>query len=154
MNVFQKSVSQLIREDDCKDGDEPKKISREEFRKEKELEEARKAGTVPALVDEEGKDINPHIPQYISTTPWYYEASGPTLKHQRPQEDKTKKYSRIDEWYQRGVGKKMATRWREGACENCGAMGHDRKSCFENHEKFLPNTPMLFLLPMRKVNLI
>ena len=36
-------------------GDGPKKQSREEWRKKKELEEARKLGTAPAEVDEEGK---------------------------------------------------------------------------------------------------
>ena len=35
--------------------DEPQKKSREDWRKEKELEEARKAGTAPAMKDEEGK---------------------------------------------------------------------------------------------------
>ena len=35
-------------------GDEPQKRSREDWRKAKELEEARKAGTAPAAVDEEG----------------------------------------------------------------------------------------------------
>jgi pre-mRNA-processing factor SLU7 len=43
--------------------------SREEYKKEKELEEARKAGTVAPEQDEEGRDINPHIPQYIRNAP-------------------------------------------------------------------------------------
>jgi pre-mRNA-processing factor SLU7 len=39
------------------------KLTREEFRKKKELEEARKAGTAMPELDEDGKMINPHIPQ-------------------------------------------------------------------------------------------
>ncbi|XP_060827486.1 pre-mRNA-splicing factor SLU7 [Bombus pascuorum] len=116
--------------------DEPKKKSREDWRKAKELEEARKAGTAPAAVDEEGKDINPHIPQYISATPWYFGAQGPTLKHQRPQPEKQKQYSGIDEWYKRGVDtSKVATKYRKGACENCGAITHKKKECMERPRK-------------------
>ncbi|XP_019864689.2 pre-mRNA-splicing factor Slu7 [Aethina tumida] len=116
--------------------DEPKKKSREDWRKAKELEEARKAGTAPAAVDEEGKDINPHIPQYISTAPWYYGTSGPTLKHQRPQEEKQKQYSEIDEWYKRGVDtSKVVIKYRKGACENCGAITHKKKDCMERPRK-------------------
>ena len=44
---------------------------RDEFRKAQELEEARKAGLAPAALDEEGKEINPHIPQYMAAAPWY-----------------------------------------------------------------------------------
>ncbi|XP_053975413.1 pre-mRNA-splicing factor Slu7 [Hylaeus volcanicus] len=116
--------------------DEPRKKSREDWRKAKELEEARKAGTAPAAVDEEGKDINPHIPQYISATPWYFGSQGPTLKHQRPQPEKQKQFSGIDEWYNRGVdASKAVTKYRKGACENCGAMTHKRKECMERPRK-------------------
>ncbi|KAF5301513.1 hypothetical protein FQR65_LT08816 [Abscondita terminalis] len=129
------TVSQILRSR-VKVDDEPKKKSREDWRKAKELEEARKAGTAPAAVDEEGKDINPHIPQYISTAPWYYGATGPTLKHQRPQPEKQKEYSEFDEWYKRGVNtEKVAIKYRTGACENCGAMTHKKKDCMERPRK-------------------
>lgn len=51
------AVSQILRnkDDTVDDDDEPKKKSREDWRKAKELEEARKAGTAPAAVDETGK---------------------------------------------------------------------------------------------------
>uniref|UniRef100_A0A6M2DD04 Pre-mRNA-splicing factor SLU7 n=1 Tax=Xenopsylla cheopis TaxID=163159 RepID=A0A6M2DD04_XENCH len=129
------TVSQLLRNDSETIENEPKKKSREDWRKLKELEEARKAGTAPAAVDEEGRDINPHIPQYISSAPWYYGTSGPTLKHQRPQEEK-RKLSGLDEWYKRGVDtSKVVVKYRKGACENCGAMTHKKKDCMERPRK-------------------
>ena len=56
MNVIPKSVSDIIK-NKSQDDDEPKKRSREEWRKAKELDEARKAGTAPAAVDEEGWSV-------------------------------------------------------------------------------------------------
>ncbi|XP_049813015.1 pre-mRNA-splicing factor SLU7 [Schistocerca nitens] len=123
-------VSEIIRNKSSGD-DEPKKKSREDWRKAKELEEARKAGTAPAAVDEEGKDINPHIPQYISQAPWYFGSKGPTLKHQRPQPEREKQFARVDDWYKRGVSTNAAIKYRKGACENCGAMTHKKKDCME-----------------------
>uniref|UniRef100_A0A7N5ZS61 Pre-mRNA-splicing factor SLU7 n=1 Tax=Anabas testudineus TaxID=64144 RepID=A0A7N5ZS61_ANATE len=117
--------------------DEPKKMTREDWRKKKELEEQRKLGNAPAEVDEEGKDINPHIPQYISSVPWYVDPSKrPTLKHQRPQSENQKQYTAIGEWYKRGVQEgSVTTKFRKGACENCGAMTHKKKDCLERPRK-------------------
>ena len=80
-------VSRLVKSGD---DDGPVKKNRDEYRKAKELEEARKLGSAPAAVDEDGKDINPHIPQYISDAPWYLDPKGPTLNHQRQQVCKKK----------------------------------------------------------------
>uniref|UniRef100_A0A671UF67 Pre-mRNA-splicing factor SLU7 n=1 Tax=Sparus aurata TaxID=8175 RepID=A0A671UF67_SPAAU len=117
--------------------DEPKKMTREDWRKKKELEEQRKLGNAPAEVDEEGKDINPHIPQYISSVPWYIDPSKrPTLKHQRPQSEIEQQYSSIGEWYKRGVREgSVTTKFRKGACENCGALTHKKKDCLERPRK-------------------
>lgn len=135
-------ISMLLKDKDNdasinEDPNEPKR-KREDWRKQKELEEARKAGQLPALVDESGKDINPHIPQYISSAPWYYGTTGPTLKHQRPQEEKLKEFSGINEWYKRGIDStKVITKFKKGACENCGSMTHKKKDCMERPRKTL-----------------
>ncbi|CAN8023789.1 unnamed protein product [Ixodes persulcatus] len=132
MNTTNTPVSEIIK---SKEVDEPKKQSREDWRKAKELEEARKAGTAPAAVDEEGKDINPHIPQYISSAPWYFGSKGPTLKHQRPQPEKQKEFSQINDYYSRGEFEGRASKYRKGACENCGALTHKKKDCLERPRK-------------------
>ncbi|XP_077992994.1 pre-mRNA-splicing factor SLU7-like [Glandiceps talaboti] len=112
--------------------DEPRQKKREDWRKAKELEEARKLGKIPALVDEEGRDINPHIPQYIAASPWYLGFTQPTLKHQRPQEEKQRQFDGLNEWYKRGVKlSSIATKYRKGACENCGSLTHTKKTCLE-----------------------
>ena len=55
-----------------------------------------------------------------------------SLKHQKPQEEKQRKFSSIREWYRKGVREgPRATKYREGACENCGSMTHKKKDCLE-----------------------
>ncbi|KAG5106464.1 hypothetical protein JHK82_043434 [Glycine max] len=99
-----------------------------DHRKQIELEEARKAGLAPAELDEDGKEINPHIPQYMSSAPWYLNAERPSLKHQRKWKSDPN-YTKS--WYDRGAKIFQADKYRKGACENCGAMTHDSKSCME-----------------------
>ncbi|PWA93468.1 pre-mRNA-splicing factor SLU7 [Artemisia annua] len=106
--------------------------SREDHRKQMELEEARKAGLAPAEVDEDGKEINPHIPQYMSSAPWYLNAERPSLKHQRKWKSDPN-YTKS--WYDRGAKIYQADKYRKGACVNCGAMTHTRETCMERPRK-------------------
>ncbi|XP_023239088.1 pre-mRNA-splicing factor SLU7-like [Centruroides sculpturatus] len=99
MNPNNRLVSEIIRN---RDTEKPKKRSREDLRKAKELEEAMKAGTAPAAVKEK-KDINPHIPQYIATATPYFGSSCPTLKHQRLQPERQQSYTKIKEHFVRGL---------------------------------------------------
>eukprot|EP00966_Prymnesium_polylepis_P055971 1295089-Prymnesium_polylepis.1 len=64
--------------------------SRDDHRRERELEEARKAGTIPAERDAEGNEINPHIPQYMAQAPWYLNQDGPGLGHTKNWKGKEK----------------------------------------------------------------
>ncbi|VDK24867.1 unnamed protein product, partial [Anisakis simplex] len=57
------------------------------------------------------------------------------LQHQRPHEERQIRFSTIDEWYKRGPSEKLASKFRKGACENCGAMTHKLKECFERPRK-------------------
>ncbi|ORY36153.1 hypothetical protein BCR33DRAFT_759054 [Rhizoclosmatium globosum] len=108
------------------------KLSREEFKRQKVIEEQRKAGTIPAEIDPEtGTNINPHIPNYISQAPWYLDIHHPTLKHQKGPGEKNE--ASITDWYQRGAKDTsvVAKKFRKGACENCGAMTHKTRDCLD-----------------------
>ncbi|KAG8370786.1 hypothetical protein BUALT_Bualt13G0021700 [Buddleja alternifolia] len=122
--------------------------SREDHGKRIELDEARKAGLAPAEVDEDGNEINPHIPQFMSSAPWYLNAERPTLKHQRKWKtdpDYTKS------WYDRGAKTFQADKYRKGACENCGAMTHDKKACVERPRKLRAKWTSKNIAPDEKI---
>ncbi|CAO1615663.1 unnamed protein product [Jaminaea pallidilutea] len=111
------------------------KLSREEWRKQKDLDAARKAGTAPAEIGEDGEVINPHVPDYMSKAPWYLDTGKRSLKHQK-KPDTGEKFVGIDDWYARGQKEgPTATKYRKGACANCGAMTHKSKDCLERPRK-------------------
>lgn len=131
-------ISEIIKSGAVEQTDDEPQVKRsrqENYKKAKELEEARKAGNAPAAVDEEGKDINPHIPQYIASAPFFYNTNQPTLRHQRVLKQ-GQKHVPLDISIQRGVKIQNATKYRPGACENCGAMSHKKKDCLERPRKF------------------
>lgn len=74
------------------------------------------------------KEENIYIPSFISKRPFYAGAQGDDadyLEHQRKEEKAESK-----EWYDRGRKRgPAATKYRKGACENCGAMTHGAKDC-------------------------
>ena len=69
-----------------------------------------------------------YIPSFISKRPFYAGEEGDDtdyLKHQR-REEKTEQ----GQWYDRGrKAGPAATKYRKGACENCGSMTHKAKDC-------------------------
>jgi hypothetical protein len=100
-------------------------------------------------------EINPHIPSWMASAPWYLDASAkPSLKHQRLRDGVQAGaaqsiggewcsftpnirtvflfYSNITIRYSRGATLgPAATKFRKGACVNCGAMTHKTHECTE-----------------------
>lgn len=68
-------------------------------------------GKIPALTDEDGKDINPHIPSYISKTPWFYNTTAPTLRHQK--NPKKEEHISINTVAKKGFVGPAATKYRK-----------------------------------------
>ena len=115
------------------------RMTRDEFRKARELEELRKTGAAPPEVDDQGRMINPHIPQYISQAPWYYHSKGPGLKHQYP--SRLTAASSSSTPIDAAVRVERVARLRRGqwtdasSCSNCGSQTHNAKDCLERPRK-------------------
>lgn len=92
---------------------------------------ASKAGGAGAASKEE----NVYIPSFISKRPFYAgegdDSSNDYLEHQRLTQQKKDDLSTA-KWYDRGKkAGPAATKYRKGACENCGAMTHKATDCLQ-----------------------
>ncbi|KAK3062426.1 mRNA splicing protein, partial [Teratosphaeriaceae sp. CCFEE 6253] len=83
-----------------------------------------------------------YIPSFISKKPFYIgdDISTDTdyLEHQRLQSESTRESDSLAsaKWYDRGSTTGVrATKYRKGACENCGSMSHKEKDCLQRKRK-------------------
>jgi pre-mRNA-processing factor SLU7 len=88
------------------------------------------------------KLTNPHIPEFMAKAPFYAGGGGGDMAHQRKEDSETLKTvgSEAKGWgftayYKRGQFAQQATKYRAGACKNCGAMTHSEKDCVERPRK-------------------
>jgi pre-mRNA-processing factor SLU7 len=90
-------------------------------------------------LDQDGKMINPHNPDFITKVPWYLGNSGPTLKHHAVQKSNhVLSMSESDALIEQKLAAQKYTAqtstktvYRKGACKNCGALTHNEKDCVE-----------------------
>ena len=83
---------------------------------------------------------NEYIPSFIAKKPFYIDdatqSQSDYLEHQRLQSQKNYDPLSTATWYDRGkrIGEK-ATKYRKGACDNCGSMSHKAKDCLQRARK-------------------
>lgn len=111
---------------------------KDSFKKRQNDAKKKQTGELPPDLDQDGKMINPHNPDFITKVPWYLGDSGPTLKHHNVQKvDHFLSLSESDQLVRSKLqerkqnAKNKAVVYRKGACKNCGAMTHKEKDCVE-----------------------
>lgn len=110
-----------------------------DFKKRKEESAKKQSGELAPDVDQDGKMINPHNPDFITKVPWYLGESGPTLKHHSIQKaDHFLSMNEADELinlkHKQQIELESARSkpvFKKGSCRNCGSSTHKEKDCTE-----------------------
>jgi pre-mRNA-processing factor SLU7 len=81
-------------------------------------------------------DRNQYIPSFIAAKPFYASSLDDSdyLEHQRSHAEPKDTLDKA-KWYDRGKRLPAATKYRKGACENCGSASHKTKDCLYRTRK-------------------
>lgn len=109
------------------------------YKKKKEEQKKKQSGEIAPDLDENGKMINPHNPEFITKVPWYLGDSGPTLKHHSIQKNENfLSMTEADKIIAEKIIRQQELKsqsvkpvYRKGACKNCGSLTHKEKDCVE-----------------------
>jgi pre-mRNA-processing factor SLU7 len=103
-------------------------LSKEEYKARRMLEEAQKRGMVSVSTSDKGGT------EFRVNTP-YMEGTFRKPTTTMPDVIKKKPVMKLNEWYARGEPQNVVFKFREGACQNCGAMTHKAKDCLDRPRK-------------------
>ena len=83
------------------------------------------------------KEENIYIPAFISKRPFYFGDSeqGDYLEHQRSKKIRTSTTLEVAPILEHNAKALARTKYKKGACENCGADGHKAADCLERPRK-------------------